>query len=498
MTTTLLLWQRLPPVVRWSLALSALWAVSFFALPWIAGERAGLFEDDSYFYAQFAYNVGCHGALSFDGLERTSGVHPAWATLLSGGSAALCAVTSDKAIHVAGHTALWFLLIGVLASWVTQTLRQRVVFVLLALLTAPLMETALLSCCLLWLANRSSTEADTGGFDRTLFGVACLLPLVRIDAVPFAALWLFALSGRPGRFRALAVGLALGVLAHLTLLFALYGHLYTVSSLLKADRAAFSSPLRALDKSGIQVRAAVLLLLTGWAALTVPFRRARPPLGIAQIIAGPVAFSFVHLWLSDTRSWYFLPGYTFLFLAATRGGTLPGVRARFAALGGLRNSGALVRRLAGGAVAGVALLLTAYKVYRFVPLDHVRRASWEFVAAAREVVPPGGRIYQIDGSGFTGYWLDRHLINGDGLMNTHAYARRMKAGRLAGYFEERQICFVITDAQLKRRQRKLIDQGGLVLEKRQAVERLRSAGYGWSKNPNAHFVLWRIRRPDCA
>ena len=60
----------------------------------------------------------------------------------------------------------------------------------------------------------------------------------------------------------------------------------------------------------------------------------------------------------------------------------------------------------GHLVFGGIALLTAYKLYRFLPLDGGRRGSWSFVSDGRELLPPHARFYQVDGSGFTGYWLE--------------------------------------------------------------------------------------------
>ena len=81
--------RNLQSALRWS----ALWIVigvaCYFALPYLAGLRAGLLEDDSYFYAQIAFNWPRYGTFTFDGLDPTSGFHLLWGTLLSALSALL-------------------------------------------------------------------------------------------------------------------------------------------------------------------------------------------------------------------------------------------------------------------------------------------------------------------------------------------------------------------------------------------------------------------------
>jgi hypothetical protein len=38
-------------------------------------------------------------------------------------------------------------------------------------------------------------------------------------------------------------------------------------------------------------------------------------------------------------------------------------------------------------------------------------------------------IYQVDGSGYIGFMSQRHIVNGDGLVNTHDYAKKLLSGK---------------------------------------------------------------------
>ena len=53
-----------------------------------------------------------------------------------------------------------------------------------------------------------------------------------------------------------------------------------------------------------------------------------------------------------------------------------------------------------------------------------------FAKNLKTLVAEAEPVFQIDGSGFTGFFSERQLINGDGLVNSHAYARRLRANRL--------------------------------------------------------------------
>jgi hypothetical protein len=51
----------------------------------------------------------------------------------------------------------------------------------------------------------------------------------------------------------------------------------------------------------------------------------------------------------------------------------------------------------------------------------------------------------VDGSGYIGFFSERPVVNGDGFVNTHAYAERLKEGRLAGYLDEEGIDYIVTN-----------------------------------------------------
>jgi hypothetical protein len=472
---------------RWLLTWLGTVAICRLALPYVAGLRAGLLEDDSYFYAQLAYNFSQHRSFTFDGIHATSGFHVLWGLVLSAISTLIAFITSDKAIHLSAHLATWLCVVFGIGQRIGRLPAQRWAFVGLALLTAPLMETGLLTLLLVVLFQRL-TSSEHGPsrvqFDWAIVALSMAVPLTRIDATPIALLWMVTLGPQPKRAAAMALGVGLGVSSHLAFLMFFFGHPYTVSALLKTQSVGILSVGRSLSDAGVLVRTAVTATLVMWGVLRLRARRADRSAWVR--FGAPVAFTVGHLLLSDMRSWYFLPGISFAFWAAATDPTV---------VAGWKGQGS---RYLARVVYGASLVLTLYKGYRFVPLAHVRAESWKFVRTAREILPLEARIYQIDGSGFTGYWIARHLVNGDGLVNTYRYARQMKARRLRNYLVENSICYVITDAPVSNAPNALlVSKGGLNVPRSSAQELLRSGAYGWSRNPNAHFILWRLTADRC-
>ena len=100
--------------------------------------------------------------------------------------------------------------------------------------------------------------------------------------------------------------------------------------------------------------------------------------------------------------------------------------------------------------------------------NHRNSISWEktFICKLKEKVPFKSRIYQIDGSGWTGYFSERHIFNGDGLVNTYKYYNLMKTQNLQNYLTDNNIEYIITNGKISGD--KIVDMNGLVVYKRQA------------------------------
>ena len=68
--------------------------------PWLRIFPNGIVEDDGYFYAKIAMNIGASGRSTFDGIHSTSGYHLAWGGILGATSAVLRIFTTNPWIHL--------------------------------------------------------------------------------------------------------------------------------------------------------------------------------------------------------------------------------------------------------------------------------------------------------------------------------------------------------------------------------------------------------------
>jgi hypothetical protein len=476
-----------------SLALTAAPFVAVaLAFDLINGFPHGLTYDDAYFYAQIGYNLGERGRSTFDGFSTTSGYHLLWGGLLGLVSALFAPFTADRAAHLYAHEVLFAGLALAVARTFYRTLIERCCVIVFVVMGTLLMETVLLSGLLLILARAEVESAGTGEAPRAAaMAAAFLVPLARIDASLIVAIYVVLLSaeGQWRRSAPLGGAVAAGALTQIGLMLWIFGEPFSVSSMIKASNAApFGAAMWASMLGpepialGYAVRFGLFLgLAVAGIGIGLAARRSAANRRLLYLSVGATAFSAGHVVSQMVPFWVYLPAYLVLFYALTRSD----LHAPRLVLG---------RR---AVVAGVALLglaFGAHKVYLFAANRDVVRGAREFVEAIAAHVPPDGRIYQIDGSGFTGYFSGRSVVNGDGLVNSYGYARRLRAGTLGGYLHEQGICYIITNVASQGGV--LVDAGGLRVTADDVEEVHRSRTYG--SFPTTDFVLYRRRAPECA
>ncbi len=452
----------------------------------------GLMYDDGYFYAQIAYNLGRLGASTFDGVNVTSGYHLPWGAALGALSWLVGRITWAKAAHLYAFQVLFAALALLAARSFFSRRIEQFCAVVLVVMGSLLMETLLLSCLLLLFARletRPPSEAPERS-DRTQLAIALLVPLVRIDAALILAVYaaLRAFDERSRAVLRLLGAVALGALAQVALMLAIFGEPFSVSAGIKARSAApFSErvwgslvgpegiALGYMMRSGLFLGLALVTL-----SLCLVERRSLANRRLFSLGAGAAVFSAGHLVSHLIPFWCYLPAYLVLWYALTR----------------CELRGPTLSRIRRATVVGVALLAVAFcghKLKLHVTNHEIARGARDFVARIQDHVPEGGRIYQIDGAGFTGFFSERAVVDGDGLVNSYEYARRMREGRLAGILDEQQICYVITNRRAA--DGRLVDFGGLVVTESDVEEVFRTSTYG--RFPTTDFVLFRRLAPAC-
>jgi hypothetical protein len=460
--------------------------VTLILWPWITRLPPAAIDDDGYFYATIAYHAGVDGLFSFDGIHPTDGFHLLWGYLLAGGSFLLSWITTARGPHLYLSCVLSVATMALIADLFGRRPADKVLLFGLGMMGMLLLETHLLALLMLALVVPNASRAGFHASPVRYALLAAAISLTRIDATIVSLTWAACLmfAGHRRLASAVAAGAVAGAALQLGLNWLTAGAWFSVAADIKATRA-LGRGARFVYWTYPGRRLVMWLLLV--TSLVAVWRHARVtgdrhPLFAWCAIA---AFAIPHL-LLVMRPWYFVPGFlgwTAVLLALRD--ISPPATARFAR--------------AGLAVAWLGLV--AFVVYEIAVIPRFReeaRAIEDFVKDVQRIVPPGSPIYQIDGSGYIGFFSERPIVNGDGLVNTHEYAARTREGRLAGYLDEEGIEYIITNRVLT--SPAIVDRGGLVVLAHEVDELARKRGP--VVYPYTNFRLFRRRsvgqagRPD--
>lgn len=420
-------------------------------------ELSRLFPDDAFFYMKTARNIGAGLGSTFDGLNPTNGYHPLYLGLLAltslfapleGWAGLYTVVVIDIALSLAW---VWIALRSVqLAGW-----SNGAAALLLCALT-PLalngdfgMEVNLLlplAWAFVFLACRIARRPDSsrGALSAGLVGAA--VALTRVDAILFvvcvtAGVVLARRSNHSSqrvdslRSAVLLAGPALVALALFGALnHATSGHWSTVSGWLKAQsvfelQLGEIAPHRALS---------LALAVVGAAFALARALRDRSPNALIAASLGAWVMLYSALLCFAVRggpeTWYFpLP----LSIGALVG--IESLRAWLEARGPILRHASV----AAGVIA--ALALGAHEVQRCLARGARHDAGIEIAERIRRELPPDAHIFQVDNSGIVGYFCQRALINGDGLINGWEFQEALRTGRLPEYLDRNAVEWFVLD-----------------------------------------------------
>lgn len=453
--------------------------------PWASQFPGGLIRDDGFFYSQIAYNIAAQGSSSFDLVNHTDGYHQLWALLLAGVSALLLPFADAKPVHLVAFIAMnLFLILVTVRALALRRFAAIALFVLL-LSCSLLMEGHLV--LLLCVVAMRGLEHSSERAHPALLAALLFLPFARIDAT-LVAVFLIAAAVLRGRRRIatmMSAAVLAGVAMHFAYLRIVHDSLFTVSSELKVGAAPgpveqfLLNVQHGAGSAGLPIPVgpnfAVFLILAVMSVvlwLKSPALRARPEL--TALCLAVLAYTAAHTMLNTLRPWYFtlaygILGYTVLLGITTLTGNW--------------------RRVMGASITVVMVAPTVMLGYLGIQYRDEAAAVGVFLDMVEQRVPTGAPIFMVDGSGFVGWSTARPIVNGDGLVNSHAYARRLADGKLDGYLTEAGIRYFITNA-LPADAPALIDVGGLRVRRDEA--RLLAEKPGGFRYHYTQLRLWEL------
>jgi len=432
-------------------------------------------EDDAWFYLEIGYNLGTLHRSTFDGINSTSGYHLAWGGILGILSAGCSLFSSTKTLFLIVAATVYLFLGSIAAEYFGKNSIEKLVLLFFVFFSKMLMESQLLATLLLIVGYCFLKERKS----RWVSAVLVLIPLVRIDAIiMMAPLAIYYLTQRDYRtFTRFCVPVALGTAVHFLLMFLLFGRLASVASLNKAywlGQWGVGEVIRYNLTGYMRYKVGVFFVLLCLSVAGAATARHRPErIRALLLIAGPALFVVFHILMNaGLRDWYLSPALFLFALVLLRcGGKAP------------RRAFLLVVCM---------LVLRETRAAYFFYADDAATLRTErvhlFLDQVRNIVPEDEAIYQVDGSGFTGFFARRKIVNGDGLVNSYGYLDRLKADNLRTYLKDCNIRYVITTEPVDGKT--LLDFHGLRLTTDDA-DRVADSGL---RERYQSFMLWRVRK----
>lgn len=431
-----------------------------------------LFHDDSFFYMVIARNHAAGLGYSFDGINQTNGFHLLWLWMLSligsvvslTGDSGIRMVVIAQSILSIGTALIYVHLLGVAKVRRVSQILFYFAFLFLCTLADIGQESALFAFLFALLIKQlfskmriledphsSADSASPTIFNLlTIFLLGALIVLSRLDSffiLGGIALMLW-MVGRKQPAYALALSIVAGIALTMSFNFIQFGHPYSISSWLKSGFDIEKT--RQIFIPGLLIRVLLVLgllcaALWSYQRQGVRFKQASfkvflsMPWSFVLTLCALLAYSayFVVLFfeVSALGSWYFnqaLGFSLFLFALSTAG--------RFRDQSSLSPiSIGLIGPLALALLLG--LMLSILKMGWAHSSDPTREmGQWLSVHT-----DPSAVIFQRDGAGAVSYFSQRHIINGDGLVNNMSYQVMLRSGKLCQYLADQKVQYIVSN-----------------------------------------------------
>jgi hypothetical protein len=425
-----------------------------------SGRRPG-FEDDAYYYLVIAKHVVRGQGFTFDGFHSTNGFHPLWMAI------AIAAVrivgpgsplASQAVAYAAAAMAPLLLGVAICVRWTENRYAEGDprAFAFLGVLLALALYRTSITCMtgvesgLLVLFLIFIVESYLYDRWKRLIVLLPLAFLTRLDAPLWLGPLILHAAIRTGTWRRRGA-LVLPLVAVMTGLATFYA--LTSGAPLPIHAALTSTfptptprwylvtdPLAHGPRSLVTVNLCSLLVTSG-AGVLIWLRARRAGRGegatwigvlLASAIVSLLLLLFFRRWGKPPSAWHFCPTVVFLSLAL-----FPLV------LSPLERRGHRLRDLAAIVAAVLGFGVACRNLVRCVTDDSslIRRTF----LALRAATPLPGRLAATD-CGYTAFWLDRDIVNLDGLTNDREYQRSLRDGRLDEYLDHAGVAYVYSVA----------------------------------------------------
>jgi hypothetical protein len=420
------------------------------------------FHDDSFFYLRTAQHVAAGDGSTFDGINLTNGYHPAWLLLVAllfkilplHDGPALRLVMGLETILYAGAVCLVVRIARAagMRRWLIATTASAVLLTGFADFGQEAHLCTLCSMLLVFLAIRAGSRTCQTGDARAvvLAGLAAAVTVfVRVDTI-LTVIGVGLVVAASAAHRSLPRALSRATFYFLppaTTVASIgiynwffFGHFETVSAFLKATTPALGRLVFFTHGTfGIRLRLALVFLCCGVFVVVVACRlllRTRP--GPAQVVLGAFASSSIlytaGLLVCGTTgpgSWHLAPA---LVCAALCGGMLAEeLTMPFPRFG---------RWMAVGATT-IAILASGLYVYKNRLHHDDKWGGYQLALWMPRHLPVDTVVFAVDGAGLPGFFAQRPVINGDGLINSWEYQDFVRRRDVATFLSRESVTHLL-------------------------------------------------------
>ena len=404
----------------------------------------GILEDDAYFYTQIAYNWGVHNICSFDGINVTSGFHLLWGILLAIVAKIVFIFTANKDTHLLFMLSLYFFIAFYISWEFGKNWIEKIILFFGLLFCTVMTETGLLALLYLIYFRELFIKKE---FNRVALMSIMLIPIARIDSTVIVVLssLYFLFTKQFKIYITVTLMLLLGIAAHFSIMYFLFHHFLSVSSLYKVGSMNVLHIFASNISEGKVLQRFAVFFVMFCLALWGAYKEKK--YGYLCVVSAASLFVFVHMFTNQgIRTWYFMPSLSLITVVIFQ----------------------LSSRYKSAAYAlffiAMAYLTVNHVYYHLVQFKDNLGWQREFIQLVKYNVRPGERIFQIDASGWTGFFSERNVINGDGLVNSYEYYDRSMNNGLKGYLKEYNVHYIITNRDLDKDY--IINHCGLLVQRK--------------------------------
>ena len=418
-------------------------------------------HDDSFFYLKTAYNFSQGFGSTFDQVNVTNGYHPLWFSVLVIYFFLLDLIKEITPENLFRYVAflqyfislsIIYLVYRIFRSNRSDEYSSRKFFLFIPLFIILVfsrdfgIESQL--TCLIFSVYCYLKSKELFSARKFVFGKSILLSLIflsRVDylfsVIPFIILFDYITSDKDAKIRFLTNSIAvvsITAVAYFLLNKILFDHYLTVSS---TSKNAFPEIIFFQNLTNMITLGPVLihflksvfimlvLLIFLFSKKNTDKQAGRLNLFLFGSCAGAFLFIILNFCFNThaLREWYVtFPSFSALIL--------------FISSTGFSNNYFKLK------FALLILILTVY--FYQVRLNNFKwDSAYDYALNLKGVTNPEDRIFQIDYSGVVGFFSERKLINGDGLINSFEYREYLKEGRLKDYLKDKRINLYSTHSE---------------------------------------------------